>query len=346
MRKKTWQSKFLAVFAAMLLVFSLSGCDGAGSIDSNVFDALGSLKDGVVDGYLKPDGNNNPDNSGDVGFIPQDYNIMLPDDTFVEPWNGSDPYIEINNNKPFFSAEDKTRTDAFENYSELDSLGRCGVAYANICQELMPTEARGEIGSVKPSGWHTIRYNGLVSGNYLYNRCHLIGFQLAGENANKLNLITGTRYLNIDGMLDFENAIDDYVEDTGNHVLYRVMPVFHADNLVCDGLLMEAYSVEDKGAGIEFCVFAYNVQPGVIIDYATGDSWRADGQDQEVIESGDTGEQHDFVLNTSSGKFHVPDCEYAESMSESNRLEITQTVKAMFDAGYSACGRCHPDELD
>ena len=180
-------------------------------------------------------------------------------------------YCEINGNVPGFN-EDELTTDAFENYSELDSLGRCGVAYANICKEIMPTEKRGEIGMVKPSGWHTVKYNDRIDGNYLYNRCHLIGYQLAGENANVKKLITGTRYLNVTGMLPFENEVADYVESTDNHVLYRVTPVFDGDNLVASGVQMEAESVEDGGAGVSFNVFVYNVQPGVVIDYATGDS--------------------------------------------------------------------------
>lgn len=189
----------------------------------------------------------------------------------IPPYSG-EPYVEIQNGVPFFEESDWT-TDSFETYSELDALGRCAVAYANICPELMPTEPRGSIGSVKPSGWHTIRYNGLVEGNYLYNRCHLIGYQLAGENANPKNLITGTRYLNTIGMLPFENMVDDYVEETGNHVLYRVTPMFEGENLVASGVLMEAYSVEDSGAGLQFCVYCYNVQPGIEIDYVTGESW-------------------------------------------------------------------------
>ena len=182
-----------------------------------------------------------------------------------------DPYAEINGNRPFFEESDYT-TDAFEIYSELDSLGRCGVAFANICKELMPTEERGEIGSVRPSGWHTVKYPDVIEDLFLYNRCHLIGFQLAGENANEKNLITGTRFMNVDGMLPFENEVADYVRRTGNHVLYRVTPVFEGDNLVADGVLMEAYSVEDDGKGVRFCVFVYNVQPGIEIDYRTGES--------------------------------------------------------------------------
>ena len=185
-------------------------------------------------------------------------------------YNG-EPYVELNDNVPNFTTREKNNTKAFENYHRLDALGRCGTAYANICKELMPTEKRGAIGMVKPSGWNTVKYD-VVDGKYLYNRCHLIGFQLAGENANKKNLITGTRYLNVDGMLPFEDEVADYVKDTDHHVLYRVTPVFKGDNLVVEGVEMEAYSVEDKGKGICFHVFVYNVQPGVTIDYATGES--------------------------------------------------------------------------
>lgn len=186
-------------------------------------------------------------------------------------------YVIINDNEPDFAKEDMT-TEAFEEYAPLDKLGRCGTAYANIGKELMPTEERGSIGQVKPTGWHTVKYNGVVDGNYLYNRCHLIGFQLSGENANERNLITGTRYLNIDGMVEFENSVADYVKETGNHVLYRVTPVFEGYDLVARGVQMEALSVEDNGKGIKFNVFCYNVQPGVEIDYSDGTSKLADNK--------------------------------------------------------------------
>lgn len=179
------------------------------------------------------------------------------------PEYDENPYVVLNNNIPDFDEKDYT-TEAFEKYSELDSLGRCGVAYANICKEIMPTneEKREEIGMIKPSGWQTKRYNGVVDGNYLYNRCHLIGWQLAGENANKKNLITGTRYMNVKGMLPFENQVDNYLEENrNNHVLYRVTPIFEGDNLVASGVQMEAYSIEDKGDGLCFNVYVYNVQP-------------------------------------------------------------------------------------
>ena len=197
----------------------------------------------------------------------------------IPEYSGS-PYIEINNNIPNFTEEDYT-TKAFEKYSELDILKRCGVVYANICKQIMPkeNEERGKIGSVKPSGWKNVKYNGLVDGNYLYNRCHLIGWQLSAENANPKNLITGTRYLNVEGMLPFENKVADYLkkkQNKNNHVLYRVTPIFKGSNLVASGVQMEAFSVEDKGQGVSFNVYVYNVQPGIIIDYKTGESKLAD----------------------------------------------------------------------
>lgn len=188
----------------------------------------------------------------------------------IPEYSGS-PYAEVNGNVPAFTEEELT-LEPFEFYSELDDLDRCRVAYANICRELMPTEKREDIGQVRPTGWHSVRYDN-VDGKSLYNRCHLIGFQLAGENANEKNLITGTRYMNVEGMLPFENLVADYVKETGNHVLYRVTPVFEGTELVARGVLMEALSVEDGGEGVYFNVYVYNVQPGIGIDYATGDSW-------------------------------------------------------------------------
>ena len=187
----------------------------------------------------------------------------------IPEYNG-EAYVYINNNIPTFTDEEKT-LESLEYYSPLDNLGRCGVAFANVSKDTMPTEERGSIGSIKPSGWHTVKYE-IVSGGYLYNRCHLIGYQLTGENANAENLITCTRYMNATTMLQFEQEVAAYVEETGNHVLYKVTPYFEGDNLVATGVEMEAYSIEDNGEGISFNVFVYNVQPGIIIDYATGDS--------------------------------------------------------------------------
>ena len=233
--------------------------------------------------------------------------------------------------------------DGFESYSELDALGRCGAAYASVGPETMPTEDRGEIGSVKPSGWQSVKYD-IVDGKYLYNRCHLIGYQLTAENANEKNLITGTRYLNIEGMLPFENMVADYVKETGNHVMYRVTPVFEGDNLVASGVVMEAKSVEDDGDGILYCVYAYNVQPGINIDYATGASSLGENTQASTVENAsqeaETGT--DYILNTNSMKFHLPSCSSAADISDSNRQEYHGTRDELIGQGYEPCGRCNP----
>lgn len=268
-------------------------------------------------------------------------------------------YTSVNGNVPYFTAAELTTT-SFETYSDLDTLGRCGVTYACIGQDLMPTKERGSIGMVKPTGWHTVRYDGLVDGNYLYNRCHLIGYQLTGENANTKNLITGTRYLNIEGMLPFENMVADYIQETSNHVLYRVTPIFEGNSLVANGVLMEGYSVEDKGAGVSYCVFAYNVQPGIEIDYATGESKLADGAQQEEQKTatvtptpspepekqesvtGSEASQADYILNTNTKKFHYPTCSSVNDMKEKNKQEFFGTRDETIALGYSPCGRCKP----
>lgn len=275
------------------------------------------------------------------------------------------PYTEVNGNQPYFTEEELT-TQSFETYSELDSLGRCGVAYANVGQDLMPTEPRGEIGAVKPSGWHLVKYDN-VDGKYLYNRCHLIAYMLAAENANPQNLITGTRYLNVQGMLPFETKVCDYVKNTGNHVLYRVTPIFDGDNLLADGVLMEAYSVEDAGEGISFCVFAYNVQPGIGIDYATGDNWaEGSGTYQSTVasvaeetpvpqpetdtavqitpESSVSQESREttYVLNTNTKKFHYPTCSSVDDMKEKNKQIYTGSREEVINMGYVPCKRCNP----
>jgi DNA-entry nuclease len=275
------------------------------------------------------------------------------------------PYTEVNGNQPYFTEEELT-TQSFETYSELDSLGRCGVAYANVGQDLMPTEPRGEIGAVKPTGWHLVKYDN-VDGKYLYNRCHLIAYMLAAENANLQNLITGTRYLNVQGMLPFETKVCDYVKNTGNHVLYRVTPIFDGDNLLADGVLMEAYSVEDAGEGISFCVFAYNVQPGIGIDYATGDNWaEGSGTYQSTVASvaeetpvpqpeTDTAVQITpessapqesqgitYVLNTNTKKFHYPTCSSVDDMKEKNKQIYTGSREEVINMGYVPCKRCNP----
>ena len=279
-------------------------------------------------------------------------------------------YTAVNNNEPYFTSDDLT-TEAFENYSELDALGRCGAAYANVCLETMPTEKRGSISEVKPTGWHSVKYDN-VDGKSLYNRCHLIGYQLTAENANKQNLITGTRYLNVDGMLPFENMVADYVKETDNHVLYRVTPIFTGDNLVADGVLMEGYSVEDEGDGICFCVYAYNIQPGITIDYATGDSWLSSesrnsdssssgnsavsqsaadksGTQQAAVQTESVKETSvpvstgtEYILNTNTKKFHYPSCSSVKQMKASNKKEYIGSRDDLIAQGYDPCKKCNP----
>lgn len=294
-------------------------------------------------------------------------------------------YVEINGGEPFFTDEEITDA-AFESYSPLDPLGRCGVAFACIGLELMPTEDRGDLASITPTGWE---YGGISNNNtydfiendYVYNRCHLIGFQLAGENDNERNLITGTRYMNIEGMLPFENEVDDYVEETGNHVMYRVTPIYQGLDYVARGVLMEAYSVEDNGRGVKFCIYAYNVQPGVTIDYFTGvnvangeelpEIDTDDGRDEianggsdngESGESGEGGEnggesggtdsgsnEHqgtpdncDYVLNVNSKKFHLPSSSCVDRIKEENRDYYIGTKEELIADKYSPCGICKP----
>ena len=282
------------------------------------------------------------------------------------------PYAVVNNNVPYFLESDLT-DDSFEIYSELDDLGRCGTAYANVCTDIMPTEERGEIGQVKPSGWHTVKYND-IDGNYVYNRCHLIAYQLAGENADVQNLITGTRYLNVQGMLPFENQVADYVKGTNNHVLYRVTPIFEGENLVASGVLMEAKSVEDNGKDVQFCVYVYNVQPGIEIDYLTGEcslnesrpekqeaanpkpqiqketpptptpvpevNTPPETQVQEAAEQEPQGTS--YILNKNTKKFHYPNCSSVGEMKEKNKLPYTGDREDVISQGYVPCKRCNP----
>lgn len=257
------------------------------------------------------------------------------------PEYSGEAYVAINGNEPYFTQAEIT-DEAYEIYSELDALGRCGVTCASVGPELMPTEDRGDIGSVKPTGWHTVKYD-CVDGKYLYNRCHLIGYQLTGENANERNLITGTRFLNTQGMLPFENQVADYIEETGNHVLYRVTPVYDGADLLAWGVQMEAYSVEDQGAGVCFNVLCFNAEPGVAIDYATGASWADEGVGKGTSPAAE-GEAPEmpYVLNTSSMKFHLPDCAGAARIAPQNRRETTASRQALLDQGYTPCGSCGP----
>lgn len=266
-----------------------------------------------------------------------------PEESSRIPEYSGTPYVILDDNVPAFSEDEYSETE-YESYSPLDELGRCGAACANISRESMPKEERGLIGDVRPTGWHTVKYSDLIEDRYLYNRCHLIGYQLTGENENELNLITGTRYMNIEGMLPFENQVADYVRRSGNHVLYRVTPVFEGDNLLASGVIMEAESVEDKGAGICFHVYIYNVQPGIEIDYATGDSRR----EESVETAGSAGretsyrEENLYILNIGSGKFHRPNCDSVNDMSQKNKVEFSGSREELIRQGYSPCRVCNP----
>ncbi len=272
--------KFLNIL--LILIVSLSVLSGCSAGENDFFNDLDITAQSASD-YVNYDLSNIPDYDGKA-------------------------YVELNGNVPEFSESEKTSSESFEEYGKLDSLGRCTYAVSCIGKDLMPAEKRGSIGSVKPSGWHISKYD-FVDGKYLYNRCHLIGYQLTAENANERNLITGTRYLNVEGMLPFENDVADYIEITNNHVYYKVTPIFEGNNLVANGVQMQAYSVEDNGQGISFNVYCYNVQPGVAIDYATGDNQAVASSSSVTSTSSDVTDKKTYIVNTKTKKFHNPDCD-------------------------------------
>lgn len=306
--------KFLNIL--LILIVSLSVLSGCSAGENNFFNDLDITAQSASD-YVNYDLSNIPDYDGKA-------------------------YVELNGNVPELSESEKTYSESFEEYGKLDSLGRCTYAVSCIGKDLMPTEKRGSIGSVKPSGWHISKYD-FVDGKYLYNRCHLIGYQLTAENANERNLITGTRYLNIEGMLPFENDVADYIEITNNHVYYKVTPIFEGNNLVANGVQMQAYSVEDNGQGISFNVYCYNVQPGVAIDYATGDNQAVASSSASVTStSSDEADKKTYIVNTKTKKFHNPDCDGAKKMSSSNKKKYKGTRDSLISNGYSPCQKCNP----
>lgn len=307
---------------------------------SSVSAANGDNTSGDVtesENSTQAENNSQTDENRGIGYGNPEFDIGS-----VPEFSG-EPFYVINNNEPTFSASELS-VESYEFYSELDSLGRCGVTIASIGRDIMPTEDRGSIGSVKPTGWHTVKYD-TVDGKYLYNRCHLIGFQLTGENANTKNLITGTRYLNVEGMLPFENMVADYVKETGNHVALRVTPVFEGNNLLASGVQMEGYSIEDEGDGICFNIFCYNAQPGIDIDYRDGSSSMSESSRQEESsepEESSEAEATKYVLNTNTKKFHKETCRHVDSIKDENYAESTKTRDGLIDEGYSPCGTCKP----
>ena len=328
MKKKIGKMRgvLLLTFALFLTACGTGGADAQSASYGNSQAAVVERQSGSGENESTAGGSQDP------------VNVTLDN---IPAYSGT-PYVVIDDNEPDFT-EDELTDQSYESYSDLDELGRCGVAASNIGTDLMPTGKRGKIGQVKPSGWQTIKFDN-VDGKYLYNRCHLIGYQLTAENANEKNLITGTRYLNVDGMLPFENMVADYIKETGNHVLYRVTPVFSGDNLVASGVQMEAKSVEDNGDGILFNVYCFNAQPGIAIDYATGNSHL----DNSVTESSsqaavsDSANVQTYVLNTNTKKFHKESCNSAKSMDASNKKIYTGSRQEIIDMGYEACGVCKP----
>ena len=310
----TMNKKFLNIL--LILIVSLSVLSGCSAGENDFFNDLDITAQSASD-YVNYDLSTIPDYDGKA-------------------------YVELNGNVPEFSESEKTSSESFEEYGKLDSLGRCTYAVSCIGKDLMPTEKRGSIGSVKPSGWHISKYD-FVDGKYLYNRCHLIGYQLTAENANERNLITGTRYLNVEGMLPFENDVADYIEITNNHVYYKVTPIFEGNNLVANGVQMQAYSVEDNGQGISFNVYCYNVQPGVAIDYATGDNQAVASSSASVTStSSDVADKKTYIVNTKTKKIHNPDCDGVKKMSSSNKKKYKGTRDSLISNGYSPCQKCNP----
>lgn len=334
--------KHLAKILSMLLgiAFLFGGCSAAQIGNTAVSIASELLSEAAATTNIVP---SDSDQSTSGVTVPSG-TLLNPDD--IPAFSGK-PYIEINNNQPDFTQSDLT-TKSYEYYSPLDRLGRCGECVACVGVDLMPTEKRGNISSVKPTGWQKYSFD-FVSGGSLYNRCHLIAHQLAGEDANKQNLITGTRYLNETGMLPFEEKVGDYVRSSKKHVLYRVTPVFKGDELVARGVQMEGYSVEDKGKSICYNVYCYNVQPGVTINYATGEA-AADGSatttETTKKSTGSKAEIADdditYILNTKGKKFHLPDCDAVKTMSEKNKAASDKSREELIKEGYEPCGSCRP----
>ncbi len=324
------KNRFISIISILLtLCVLLSGCAGASTSQPDKHPGQ------TNSGYSSESTDSSLD-SNDLPSSTENTPISL---SSIPAYSGS-PYVTLNGGTPTFSKAE-LKTQSYEYYSNLDKLERCGVVHACIGRDIMPTEERGSIGMVKPAGWHTVKYD-CVDGKYLYNRCHLIGFQLTGENANTKNLITGTRYMNVNGMLPFENMVADYVKETGNHVMYRVTPIYKGNNLLANGLQMEGYSVEDDGEGICFNVFVYNVQPQITIDYATGESYYSGNNNIDVPDKDTNTNSATYILNKNTKKIHLPSCYSVDQMKESNKKYYTGDIDDLINQGYSPCKNCNP----
>ncbi len=367
------RKRVITMMTALLLLFSAFGCQRQTRTEEPLTEAptekslteaptertAGSSETPATSGTPQtsemPETSGTPAESGSEDPGPSGAQVHPPcppltwlEDLDVPPYSGR-PYAVVNDNTPFFDPESLVPV-SYETYYELDELGRCTLADAVVGRDLQPTGKRGNIGSIKPTGWHTDRYS-FVDGGALYNRCHLLAYYLTAENANPWNLVTGTRYMNQDGMNDFENLVGDFVKETGLHVRYRVTPVWTGENLLCDGLLVEGLSIEDGGEGICFCIFAYNVQPGVHIDYLTGDNYAENGEEplnqtteteEPELPTTDPDVTGTYVLNTKKKKFHTPDCPGAASISEKNRGDYTGSRNALILDGYTPDPACSP----
>ena len=355
--KKTLKRSLAFAACALITLMCLTGCDLAGTATaaSSAAPSFSSAPAYTAAANRTPEPEKTESSSFGVSASPTPSASSSTENTEADlallKYSGK-PYAVVNGGIPSFS---QTGTASWERYGELDRLGRCTAAEACIGRDIMPTLTRGPIGQIKPTGWHTAKYD-FVDGKYLYNRCHLIGFQLTGENANERNLITGTRYLNTKGMLPFENMVADYIKDTGNHVMYRCTPVFAGNELVARGVHLEAYSVEDKGDGICFNVFIFNVQPGVKIDYLTGESSLENENTAPTPtpkpsvtpkptpkpSPSSTAQAQSYVLNTKTHVFHYASCRHVSSIKDANRENFTGSRDTLIRRGYSPCGSCHP----
>lgn len=355
--KKTLERSLAFAACALITLMCLTGCDLAGTAAaaSSAAPSFSSAPAYTAAANRTPEPEKNESSSFGVSASPTPSASSSAENTEADlallKYSGK-PYAVVNGGIPSFS---QTGTASWERYGELDRLGRCTAAEACIGMDIMPALTRGPIGQIKPTGWHTAKYD-FVDGKYLYNRCHLIGFQLTGENANERNLITGTRYLNTKGMLPFENMVADYIKDTGNHVMYRCTPVFAGNELVARGVHLEAYSVEDKGDGICFNVFIFNVQPGVKIDYLTGESSLENESTAPTPtpkpsvtpkptpkpSPSSTAQAQSYVLNTKTKVFHYASCRHVSSIKDANRENFTGSRGALINDGFKPCGSCHP----
>ncbi|MDO4663912.1 MAG: DNA/RNA non-specific endonuclease [Erysipelotrichaceae bacterium] len=343
--KNNWK-RISNLFLFLCLITTMIGCgaDSSSSLASSLVNSQEIVEQSTTSNSISEEQSAQSSTSAIQSQEDQQPNpAKLPITLADIPEYSGQPYVEINGNVPYFEENEKTTT-AFQHYFELDELGRVTMAYGSLGQEILPEEERGDISSIHPTGWVQNRYECIKDGQALYNRCHLIAFSLSGQNANPKNLMTGTRYMNVKGMQPFESRTLDFIRKTNKHVMYQVTPLFEGDNLVANGVLMQAKSVEDDGQGLSFNVFCYNVQPGICINYRTGENWLEQGQAETSQTNNPQSDQQaqDYVLNTRSHKFHDPSCDSVDDMSQRNRKDVHETRDDLIAQGYTPCQRCNP----